>query len=143
VSDVSRMNVLERWLVVCPVHGDSGEVRMTGENRGCWFWSTDDVKCREEVEMVRLTSDQGAVDQLANDLAGEAIATLRDIAAMDPADGHAQKWAAEDALRKFGGQRAEKAEAEARLYAEKMRRDRDDVVRRCGADILQILDGTA
>jgi hypothetical protein len=32
---------------------------------------------------------------------------------------------------------------EVRLYAEKMRRDRDETVQRCGSDILQILDGMA
>lgn len=55
---------IERWITVCPTHGPSPEVSPKPHTRGCWYWSTDDVQCREKVEWVRLTNDRGAVEAL-------------------------------------------------------------------------------
>lgn len=66
------MDLLERWIVVCPEHGPAHSVSKRPLGQGCWYWSTDDTHCKAEVEEVRLTNDQGAVDALR--LARNALA---------------------------------------------------------------------
>lgn len=66
-----RMTVIERWVTVCPEHGVSYTAHSKPPTGGCYFWSTDDVHCREAVEVVRLTNTTGAVSLL--DAAAEWI----------------------------------------------------------------------
>jgi hypothetical protein len=58
------MDLLERWITVCPVHGPAYRVSRTKLEQGCWYWSSDYTHCGEKVEYVLLTDNRGAVDAL-------------------------------------------------------------------------------